>query len=210
MPPFPLGSRKCPLKLRKIKSIIFSSCLNSSVLGQAWPPGGSKSSHLRLGKRRHRRAILPPCSQPSVRSVSSFSLCGSVPKAVMHFLVNHVKDSLQSELVGQLYKSGLLNDLLTESEDMAQRRKEAADMLQVTGSYVWAVLKFSPVYSRFNTCSHLSTGVAEGQSGDSRDQGNTSVVKERGGKKNASQAVTSSSHPKDRCSTHSSCLNLKF
>uniref|UniRef100_A0A8C7DXE0 Dynamin-1-like protein n=2 Tax=Oncorhynchus TaxID=8016 RepID=A0A8C7DXE0_ONCKI len=54
----------------------------------------------------------------------------SVPKAVMHFLVNHVKDSLQSELVGQLYKSSLLNDLLTESEDMAQRRKEAADMLE--------------------------------------------------------------------------------
>uniref|UniRef100_A0A667W8C6 Dynamin-1-like protein n=1 Tax=Myripristis murdjan TaxID=586833 RepID=A0A667W8C6_9TELE len=53
----------------------------------------------------------------------------SVPKAVMHFLVNHVKDCLQSELVGQLYKTGLLNDLLTESEDMAQRRNEAADML---------------------------------------------------------------------------------
>lgn len=68
---------------------------------------------------------LPPLP-PSLRS--------SVPKAVMHFLVNHVKDSLQSELVGQLYKSGLLNDLLTESEDMAQRRKEAADMLQVTAS----------------------------------------------------------------------------
>uniref|UniRef100_A0AAQ5X0B7 Dynamin-1-like protein n=1 Tax=Amphiprion ocellaris TaxID=80972 RepID=A0AAQ5X0B7_AMPOC len=54
----------------------------------------------------------------------------SVPKAVMHFLVNHVKDSLQSELVGQLYKTVLLNDLLTESEDMAQRRNEAADMLK--------------------------------------------------------------------------------
>uniref|UniRef100_A0A8C7UMG5 Dynamin-1-like protein n=1 Tax=Oncorhynchus mykiss TaxID=8022 RepID=A0A8C7UMG5_ONCMY len=57
----------------------------------------------------------------------------SVPKAVMHFLVNHVKDSLQSELVGQLYKAGLLDDLLTESEDMAQRRNEAADMLKVIG-----------------------------------------------------------------------------
>ena len=57
----------------------------------------------------------------------------------MHFLVNHVKDSLQSELVGQLYKSGLLNDLLTESEDMAQRRKEAADMLQVTGALLLAL-----------------------------------------------------------------------
>lgn len=55
----------------------------------------------------------------------------SVPKAVMHFLVNHVKDCLQSELVGQLYKPALLNDLLTESEDMAQRRSEAADMLKV-------------------------------------------------------------------------------
>ncbi|KAI4899701.1 hypothetical protein NFI96_001078 [Prochilodus magdalenae] len=56
----------------------------------------------------------------------------SVPKAVMHFLVNHVKDSLQSELVGQLYKSALLDDLLTESEDMAQRRNEAADMLKAS------------------------------------------------------------------------------
>ncbi|XP_063766567.1 dynamin-1-like protein isoform X1 [Eleginops maclovinus] len=54
----------------------------------------------------------------------------SVPKAVMHFLVNHVKDCLQSELVGQLYKAGLLDDLLTESEDMAQRRNESADMLK--------------------------------------------------------------------------------
>ncbi|XP_078076228.1 dynamin-1-like protein isoform X2 [Mustelus asterias] len=54
----------------------------------------------------------------------------SVPKAVMNFLVNYVKDNLQSELVGQLYKSMLLEDLLTESEDMAQRRKEAADMLK--------------------------------------------------------------------------------
>ncbi|XP_028304806.1 dynamin-1-like protein [Gouania willdenowi] len=54
----------------------------------------------------------------------------SVPKAVMHFLVNHVKESLQSELVGRLYKTGLLQDLLTESSDVAQRRSEAADMLK--------------------------------------------------------------------------------
>ena len=57
----------------------------------------------------------------------------------MHFLVNHVKDTLQSELVGQLYKSSLLDDLLTESEDMAQRRKEAADMLKVKVN--WEFLK---------------------------------------------------------------------
>nr|XP_033776069.1 dynamin-1-like protein isoform X1 [Geotrypetes seraphini]XP_033776078.1 dynamin-1-like protein isoform X1 [Geotrypetes seraphini] len=54
----------------------------------------------------------------------------SVPKTIMHFLVNFVKDHLQSELVGQLYKTKLLNDLLTESQDMAQQRNEAISMLQ--------------------------------------------------------------------------------
>lgn len=67
----------------------------------------------------------------SFHEATIFFCACSVPKAVMHFLVNHVKDTLQSELVGQLYKSLLLDDLLTESEDMAQRRKEAADMLKV-------------------------------------------------------------------------------
>lgn len=67
----------------------------------------------------------------SSRMLTPFLRLCSVPKAVMHFLVNHVKDSLQSELVGQLYKPALLDDLLTESEDMAQRRNEAADMLKV-------------------------------------------------------------------------------
>lgn len=54
----------------------------------------------------------------------------SVPKAVMHFLVNFVKDHLQSELVRQLYKPDQLNHLLTESESIAQKRKDAAEMLK--------------------------------------------------------------------------------
>lgn len=62
----------------------------------------------------------------------------SVPKTVMHFLVNYVKDHLQSELVGQLYKSQLLDMLLTESEDMAQQRNEAANMLKVMGEEGWS------------------------------------------------------------------------
>ncbi|XP_006625647.1 dynamin-1-like protein isoform X2 [Lepisosteus oculatus] len=54
----------------------------------------------------------------------------SVPKTVMHFLVNFVKEHLQSELVGRLYRSPLLQELLTESADTAQQRKEAASMLE--------------------------------------------------------------------------------
>lgn len=59
------------------------------------------------------------------------SIQDTVPKAVMHFLVNYVKDNLQSELVTHLYKSDNADELLKESEHIAQRRKEAADMLKV-------------------------------------------------------------------------------
>ncbi|XP_054743204.1 dynamin-1-like protein [Anastrepha obliqua] len=58
------------------------------------------------------------------------SIQDSVPKAIMHFLVNYVKDNLQSELVTHLYKSERAETLLNESDHIAVRRKEAADMLK--------------------------------------------------------------------------------
>ncbi|XP_030629102.1 dynamin-1-like protein isoform X3 [Chanos chanos] len=58
------------------------------------------------------------------------SIQDSVPKTVMHFLVNYVKERLQSELVGQLYKQPLLQELLIESQDTAQQRTEVAQMLE--------------------------------------------------------------------------------
>lgn len=106
----------------------------------------------------------------------------SVPKAVMHFLVNHTKDCLQSELVGQLYKTALLNDLLTESEDMAQRRSEAADMLKV--AYLSSLntngkrlIKWLYSCISYFIVGFLCPGVAESQPGDCRGQGNTHVVR---------------------------------
>lgn len=49
----------------------------------------------------------------------------------MHFLVNYIKDNLQSELVSHLYKPEEIDKLLDESEHIAARRREAADMLKV-------------------------------------------------------------------------------
>jgi len=49
----------------------------------------------------------------------------------MHFLVNFVKNYLQSELVTHLYKSDQVEELLNESEHISNRRKEAIDMLKV-------------------------------------------------------------------------------
>ena len=51
-------------------------------------------------------------------------------QAVMHFMVNFVKDNLQSELVSSLYKAEQIESLLSESEHIGQRRKEAAEMLE--------------------------------------------------------------------------------
>lgn len=53
-----------------------------------------------------------------------------VPKTVMYFLVNHVRDAVQNELVAELYggdpaEMGLLMD---EAEDVAQRRKTCIEM----------------------------------------------------------------------------------
>lgn len=59
------------------------------------------------------------------------SIQDSVPKAIMHFLVNFVKDNVQSELVTHLYKSENAEAYLNESEHIAIRRREASDMLQV-------------------------------------------------------------------------------
>jgi dynamin 1-like protein len=54
----------------------------------------------------------------------------TVPKAIMHFLVNDVKDNLQSELVAALYKTSSNDDVLEESPHIATRRREAAEMLE--------------------------------------------------------------------------------
>lgn len=73
-----------------------------------------------------------------------------VPKTVMCFLVNHTKgagappssrekrglrsqpgpaaEHIQSELVSRLYKEEIFTELLRESSDVAERRKECTEM----------------------------------------------------------------------------------
>lgn len=54
-----------------------------------------------------------------------------VPKTIMHFLVNNFKNSLQNELVTQLYKEQMMADLMRETEDVASRRKQCKDMKEL-------------------------------------------------------------------------------
>lgn len=53
-----------------------------------------------------------------------------VPKAITLTLVNHSKENLQRELLQELYKPDVLEDLLKESELVVTRRKEVVGMVQ--------------------------------------------------------------------------------
>ncbi|KAI0713495.1 Dynamin central region-domain-containing protein [Earliella scabrosa] len=53
-----------------------------------------------------------------------------VPKAISLTLVNHSKENLQRELLQELYKPEVLDDLLKESEYVVNRRKEVVSMIQ--------------------------------------------------------------------------------
>jgi hypothetical protein len=53
-----------------------------------------------------------------------------VPKAISLTLVNHSKENLQRELLQELYKPDVLEDLLKESELIVARRKEVVGMVQ--------------------------------------------------------------------------------
>lgn len=54
----------------------------------------------------------------------------SVPKTIMHNMVNYVKEHLQSQLVGVLYKPEDIKELLKESDDVCEKRIEAIKMLE--------------------------------------------------------------------------------
>lgn len=54
----------------------------------------------------------------------------TVPKAIMLNLVNNAKEELQRELLQELYKTEVLDELLKESEFTQNRRKECKKMIE--------------------------------------------------------------------------------
>jgi hypothetical protein len=53
-----------------------------------------------------------------------------VPKAISLTLVNYSKENLQRELLQELYKPEVLDELLKESDFVVSRRKEVVSMVQ--------------------------------------------------------------------------------
>ncbi|KAG2565643.1 hypothetical protein PVAP13_7NG119200 [Panicum virgatum] len=59
------------------------------------------------------------------------SIEDAIPKAVMHFLVNHTKRDLHNFLIRKLYRENLLNELMRETDEVLIRRQRIQETLEV-------------------------------------------------------------------------------
>lgn len=55
----------------------------------------------------------------------------SVPKAIMHFLVNHIKRELHNVFIKKLYRENLFEEMLQEPDEVAMKRKQTRDKLRI-------------------------------------------------------------------------------
>lgn len=72
-----------------------------------------------------------------------------VPKAISLNLVNHSKDNLQRELLQELYKPDVLDELLKESEYVVSRRKEVISMVSALNKAEEYVVIYTSALSSF-------------------------------------------------------------
>ncbi|KAJ6823565.1 dynamin-related protein 3A-like [Iris pallida] len=55
----------------------------------------------------------------------------SVPKAIMHFLVNYTRRELHNVFIRKLYRENIFEEMLREPDDIAAKRKQIRETLQV-------------------------------------------------------------------------------
>lgn len=146
------GADSQPLSRPQISrnSIAFTptSTSSTSVAGQEAKqlPGRRNSTSAGLKLPSIPQAILPASAPPTTRervevdiiksllanylSIVKKNIADSVPKVVMHFMVNNVKDAFQRECVSRLYKEDYFDMLLQEARDVAGRRKKCQERLE--------------------------------------------------------------------------------
>ncbi|KAL6545829.1 Dynamin-related protein 3A [Orobanche gracilis] len=55
----------------------------------------------------------------------------SVPKAIMHFLVNHTKRELHNVFIQKLYRENLFEEILLEPDEISMKRKHTRETLRI-------------------------------------------------------------------------------
>ncbi|CAA3026010.1 dynamin-related protein 3A-like isoform X2 [Olea europaea var. sylvestris] len=128
----------------------------------------------------------------------------SVPKAIMHFLVNHMKRELHNVFIKKLYRENLFEEMLQEPDEVSMKRKHTRERLRV-------------LQQAFRTLDELPLQAETAESGLNTDP--TGLPKMNGLPSSSSYSSTISSsesytaspkNPKIRKSSHSGELNSPF
>lgn len=89
----------------------------------------TSSFHLILLSQRYSRIIHSELLIHSYFNIVKREMIDMVPKAISLTLVSYSKENLQRELLQELYKPEVLDELLKESEFVVSRRKELQSMV---------------------------------------------------------------------------------
>ncbi|CEJ04678.1 hypothetical protein G6F70_008950 [Rhizopus microsporus] len=93
------------------------------------PPATLKASG-NLSEREYMEIEVIKLLIQSYYDIVKRTMIDMVPKAIMLNLVNHAKEELQRELLTELYKVEVLDELLQESDFTRQRRNECKKMIE--------------------------------------------------------------------------------
>jgi len=130
-PAFTAAPAKSRTKIRKStssKSAVSSSGLKAEKLDQV--PTTIKAINNPSEKEKFETELIQSLLV-SYFDIVRKNVQDSVPKSIMHFLVNQAKDTIQNELVAHLYKEELFDQLLEESSMVAARRSACKNTLEI-------------------------------------------------------------------------------
>ena len=114
---------------KHIEAVSYSSssshiCFLTSSAEQVSSDGGT---HLTMREEMETNLIRSLIA--SYFSIVRQSIQDLIPKAVMHFLVNHTSQHVQNRLVSALYRPDLFSDLLNEDETLVAERARVKALL---------------------------------------------------------------------------------
>ncbi|KAL2511973.1 Dynamin-related protein 3A [Abeliophyllum distichum] len=130
----------------------------------------------------------------------------SVPKAIMHFLVNHMKRELHNVFIKKLYRDNLFEELLQEPDEVSKKRKRTKERLRA-------------LQQAFRTLDELPLEAETAERGYSFNTDPTGLPKINGLPTSSSFTTSSGSsesytaspkNPKSRKSLHSGELHSPF
>ncbi|KAI8337197.1 Dynamin central region-domain-containing protein [Chlamydoabsidia padenii] len=102
---------------------------SGSALMDSSPPASLKATGA-LSEREHMETEVIKLLIQSYYNIVKRTMIDMVPKAIMLKLVSRAKEELQRELLTELYKADVLDELLQESDLTQQRRKECKKMIE--------------------------------------------------------------------------------